>query len=96
MAADGGHTNVCQLLIDRGARVDTVTRGGSTAMHLAAAGGHRQAMLTLLRNSNGSSLDVKDNNGMTPITLAINEIGESIVDIFWDICPHLKPRTCSF
>lgn len=40
-AAKEGHSKIVELLLQRGARVNATNRGDDTALHLAAAHGHR-------------------------------------------------------
>jgi integrin-linked kinase len=41
-SARSGHGNLVDMLIKRGARVNATNRGDDTALHLAAAHGHRE------------------------------------------------------
>uniref|UniRef100_T1J3B5 Protein kinase domain-containing protein n=1 Tax=Strigamia maritima TaxID=126957 RepID=T1J3B5_STRMM len=49
-ASKEGHTNLVELLIYRGARVNATNMGDDTALHLATAHGHREIVHKLLKN----------------------------------------------
>lgn len=44
-AAKEGHTNICDMLIQRGARVNATNMGDDTALHLACSHGRRDIFL---------------------------------------------------
>lgn len=44
-AAREGRTNIVEMLISRGARINATNMGDDTALHLAAAHGHRDIVL---------------------------------------------------
>ena len=67
-AAFKGHTECLQLLIQHGADVHKkCTRTGVTAAHIAALGGHKQVLLTLLEAGCREDVDV---SGKTPLMYA--------------------------
>ncbi len=57
-----------RLLLERGAPVNAVGPRGRTALHYAAAGGHKAVMRVLLEY--GAETDLTDENGATPLKLA--------------------------
>jgi ankyrin repeat protein len=92
LAAAGNHTEAMQLLIDAGAEIDAesaridapeieperrqggfvyarIPEGRLTALHFAAREGHVEAAQTLI--GAGADLDVGDNYGTTPATIAV-------------------------
>ena len=44
-----GHREVCQLLLEKGAAVNTPSKNGLTALHLAAQGDHVEVAKALLQ-----------------------------------------------
>lgn len=66
-AADRGHTNVLQCLIQNGADVDSRDADGQTALHYAAACGHSKVTKYLI---SVGARSFADNNGIRPDDLA--------------------------
>jgi hypothetical protein len=64
-AALFGHTDIAELLIEKGADVSITNRDGSTALHIAAFFG-RAELVELLLNK-GASVSVKNRRGETPL-----------------------------
>ena len=72
VAAQKGHTDICGVLLAHDSdlnEVDLVTKG--TALHLAAAGGHKAVVEVLL--SWGAMVDPQDHLGGTPLHVACQE-----------------------
>ena len=70
-AAQGGHTECVQLLLQRGANVNMRSASRSTAAHYAAEHGHKETLLALLNLlDTGCDVDAKDNWEMTPLMWA--------------------------
>ena len=68
-AADLGHTEVCQLLLEEGkANIEETTAKGSTALKLAATEGHASTVALLL--SKGARVDTGGKDGFTPLLTA--------------------------
>lgn len=44
-AAKAGHTNIVDMLLVRGARINATNMGDDTALHLATSHGHRDIVL---------------------------------------------------
>ena len=44
-----GRTNIVEMLIGRGVRINATNMGDDTALHLAAAHGHREIVLMVVR-----------------------------------------------
>ncbi|CAG2252932.1 unnamed protein product [Mytilus edulis] len=53
-AADGGHLEICRLLIDRGCKIDITDSDGYTALHYAAREGHLQITRCLVEQGGAS------------------------------------------
>ena len=68
LAADGGHREIIDLLIDKGARLDTVDQLGRTPLHRSAFLGYGAA--TKLLVDRGAVLHAVDNDGHTARDLA--------------------------
>ncbi|KAL1521059.1 hypothetical protein AB1Y20_022614 [Prymnesium parvum] len=68
LAAAGHDAAVAWLLGLHGVEVDRRNRGGSTALHSAAANGHAHVCRRLMRQ--GARADAEDTNGMTPFDAA--------------------------
>ena len=69
IAAQRGHTVVCELLLRKGkANIEDTTPDGSTALKLAAGEGFVSTVELLL--SKGANVSTKDNKGFTPLLIA--------------------------
>ncbi|XP_075980381.1 L-asparaginase-like isoform X2 [Anticarsia gemmatalis] len=69
IAAELGDEEILQRLITRGVNIHVLDHLGRNAIHLAVCTGNRHAVLTLLNA--GASPNVKDNVGMTPLSLCL-------------------------
>ena len=49
-AAKEGRLIIGEMLINKGARINSTNMGDDTALHLASAHGHRDVVMLLLRN----------------------------------------------
>ena len=67
-AAFRGHTEVCRLLIERGANVNAVYYGGWTPLHQAARYGYVDVCRLLIQAK--SNVNSVDHNGETPLHCA--------------------------
>ncbi|MGK3946299.1 ankyrin repeat domain-containing protein, partial [Streptomyces caeruleatus] len=65
MAAYRGHTDVCALLLDRGASVSAGNSDGLTPLHIAVIGGQVAACALLL--DRGAVPDARGTDGATPL-----------------------------
>lgn len=63
-AAVTSQSAMCELLLERGAQVDALDEGGSTALHYAAASGSEVCVNVLLRA--GAEIGVRQAQGLTP------------------------------
>ena len=68
LACWGGHENVTQLLLQRGAFLEAVTNAGYTALHEAARKGHGDCARILINA--GASANALTRAGETPLALA--------------------------
>ena len=76
-AALYGHHALVQLLLRRGALVDSLDHTGSSALHMACQEGHLTVALSLLQA--GASLTLADRGGVWPIHLAAGENRTAVV-----------------
>jgi len=63
-----GATEILQMLIDRGSKLESITRQKETPLHIAAKRGHFRAVETLL--DAGAHIDAMNGKGFTPLLLA--------------------------
>ena len=72
-AAVKGQTEAIQLLIRRGADVNSLSQDGGTALHAAAFLGHEGAVDVLVQNQ--AKVNARNNRGNTPLDVAILDEG---------------------
>ncbi|KAL4229994.1 hypothetical protein ACF0H5_010382 [Mactra antiquata] len=81
-AAKEGHTSICDMLIQRGARVNATNMGDDTALHLACSQGRRDIVLMLLHNK--ANINAINEHGNTPLHYACfwghDQIAEDLVN----------------
>jgi len=68
LAAEKGHTDIAEVLLQRGASVNDAGPDNNTALHYAAQNGHMDAARMLSRN--GANAQQQNGKGSTPIDLA--------------------------
>ena len=71
LAAKSGHLEIIQLLLERGADINTRDRKGKTALHLAAKSGHLDITKLLLER--GADASIATNRGLTARDLVRKE-----------------------
>uniref|UniRef100_A0A915AXR5 Protein kinase domain-containing protein n=1 Tax=Parascaris univalens TaxID=6257 RepID=A0A915AXR5_PARUN len=67
-ASKEGHIPIVDLLLARGARVNSTNMGDDTSLHLAAAHGHREIVVKLLARK--ADVHATNEHGMTPLHYA--------------------------
>lgn len=67
-AAKEGATKIVEILLARGARVNSTNRGDDTPLHLAAAHGHREIVIMLLRKA--ADVNFVNEHGNSPLHYA--------------------------
>lgn len=63
-----GRTNIVDMLLNRGARINATNMGDDTALHLAASHGHIDCVSLLLKNK--ADVNVLNKHGNTPLHYA--------------------------
>ncbi|RYP07035.1 hypothetical protein DL764_002794 [Monosporascus ibericus] len=79
-ALEKGERDVVELLLRRGADLDSSIDSGSTPLHQAAERGDT-GMCRLLLNAKVSYLDARDSNGRTALYTAAWNVDEAMVDL---------------
>lgn len=67
-ASKEGKITVVEMLINKGARINSTNMGDDTALHLASAHGHRDVVLILLKNR--ADVNAVNEHGNTPLHYA--------------------------
>ena len=78
-AMDTGHEVVVQLLLEKGAEVETKDGKGQTPLFWAAENGHRAVVQLLLEK--GAEVETRDQNGQTPLFWAAENGHEAVVQL---------------
>ena len=79
-AAVGGHVAVCELILSRGAEVNSVNKQKRTALHRAAFHGYADVCKLLL--SCGADASLKDSVGDTAFTYVFSNSGLARISDF--------------
>jgi ankyrin repeat protein len=81
LAAFFGHEAVARLLLDRGARIDAITRNDleNTPLHAAAAGRHLGVCALLVER--GAPLDAQQEGGFAPIHAAAQHGDRALAEL---------------
>lgn len=66
-------------LLQRGAKVDSATKKGNTALHIASLAGQESVVKILIHN--GASVNVQSQNGFTPLYMAAQENHDTVVKL---------------
>lgn len=70
-AVEKGDTKIVKMLIDKGAKLDSIDKNGDTYLHLAVLKKHEDVLNQLIR-TNIININSKNNAGQTPLHLARN------------------------
>ena len=71
VAAMKGQADIAALLIAKGAKVNTKTKDGQTALIYAARAPEDRSDIVKLLIENGADVNTKDNSGMTALAYAL-------------------------
>jgi hypothetical protein len=71
VAAKAGHADILSLLLEHGADVDVLNKGGRTPLHRASWNGKLEAGQYLLDRGADINARVRSNSGLTPLILAV-------------------------
>lgn len=93
VAATAGHADVCRLLADHGAALETRGLYGLTALGLAAHGGRLDACQALL--GSGADPNARDAEGDTPLLLAVGEGHTDVCRLLLDRGADVNARNVS-
>jgi ankyrin repeat protein len=77
LAAENGHETIVQMLIEKGAELETKDSDGRTALQLATMGQHVEVVLILLEK--GAKVKAKGEDGKTVLHLAAENGHEAVV-----------------
>ena len=69
-AAEGGHTEICRLLLEHGAKINARDSKRNTALHLACRNNH-VSLVELLRDK-GADISIKNKAGKTAKAVALD------------------------
>ncbi|XP_056013002.1 integrin-linked protein kinase-like isoform X4 [Ostrea edulis] len=78
-ASREGRTNIVDMLIQRGARINATNMGDDTALHLAASHGHREIVVMDLVN-NGALVGMANKFDETPLDKATRRLANILKD----------------
>jgi len=76
-ASEGGLTELAELLLSKGLKIETANVYGQTPLHMAAGGGHRNIVELFLRK--GADVNVTTIEGKTPLHLAKERRNDDVV-----------------
>ena len=92
-AADAGDVaSIDRIAKDQPGSVDAPETGGHTPLHVAAAGGRRDAVARLLQH--GANLEAHDVCGWTPLHIAIDNNRKEIVELLLTKGADVNAKDC--
>jgi ankyrin repeat protein len=92
-ASENGYTEVCKILLNKGANLDLQASNGVTALNLASQNGHKEVVKLLLEK--GAKMDLQAKIGVTALIMAAQEGYIQIVKFLLEkgANPNLKDNT---
>eukprot|EP00435_Cladocopium_sp_Y103_P009497 s1118_g2.t1 len=91
LAANHGHLEAVELLLDAGADIEHMNSFDETALWFAAFGNHIEVLRHLMLR--GAALNSQNRNQETPLMVAIRQCHEAAVDALIQAGAALKPPT---
>ncbi|KAJ3107772.1 hypothetical protein HDU96_007777 [Phlyctochytrium bullatum] len=86
VAAREGHVKVLRILADQeNADLGKARNDGRTPLHEAVARGHKEVVKFLLRSKKKVDINVRDQNGDTPLILAEKGRRTAVIDLFKEV-----------
>jgi hypothetical protein len=70
-AATKGHTDIIEMLLSIGAKIDSTSDNGTTALMMAARGDHLDAVKLLLKK--GANPNIRNESGGTALSFALSQ-----------------------
>jgi len=80
MASFGGHRDIVEYLLDKGAKIDLPDVFGATPLHMAVLGEKPDIVQLLI--DKGANINAKTKNGKIPMQMAFEKDNTAIVEIF--------------
>ena len=78
-AATKGHTQIIEMLLDVGAKIDSTSDNGTTALMMAARGNHLEAVKLLLKS--GANPNIRNESGGTALNFALGREHQKVVEL---------------
>lgn len=91
-AGKANNITVCNQLFDAGVNINLQNNAGDSLLHIAALNGYLELTKELVSRKN-IVIDVKDNNGKTPLHIAGLKNNELIADLLLDNGAKINERT---
>ena len=79
IASQSGHLEIVQILIAKGAKIDTNDISGNTSLHLATSYGQKQCLELLIQK--GANIESRNSSGYTPLHSAASVGQNQTLDI---------------
>ncbi|XP_067653296.1 ankyrin repeat domain-containing protein 50-like [Haliotis asinina] len=80
LAAENGHNDVVELLVDKGADVSLKVKTGDNVLHIACYGGHLDVVKYLL-SLNSIKINRRGRKKMTPVMVAASQGHKEVVEL---------------
>ena len=88
ISVESGNWEITKLLIEAGAKINTVNSGGFTPLHLAALHGSSDVANILIEN--GAEIDAVNHDGQTPLHVASSNVCIKMIKILVDHGANLE------
>ncbi len=91
LASENGYSEVCKILINKGAKLDLQDKFGETSLFIASQRGRTEVVKLLL--DKGAKLDLQDNEGETALMMASEKGHKEVCKILIDKGAKLDLQT---